>query len=249
MDALLSNERGPLPFVIDVHSLFALSRGFDHGPVRVDDGLFEKLIGLLLPDLEAGLVEDFHQDQARQGIEAPAEVSGRRGIRNPLCAQSVQVNLVVPEQFEVFQARASGQQVVGDIQDMVGFGIRPVELESLHRGIDHVVETESSHHGMNEADAAGADCASACGDVIVNVGRREDGTFLWKAVPIDTSRDAMRRLLRSSQFRMVMFTRKPSVSVECVEPATTLTPENTDGSHVFPLNPTKHHTSLRWFKG
>ena len=51
----------PLVVIGDVHTLFALTvRGTD-GTIRIDDGLFTKRLGLLLPDTASNRVLDFHE--------------------------------------------------------------------------------------------------------------------------------------------------------------------------------------------
>jgi hypothetical protein len=55
--------------------------------------------------------------------EAAAEVPGSRGVGDPHGVQGVEIDLVVAPQLEVFDPFAAGQDVVGDVQDMVGFVI------------------------------------------------------------------------------------------------------------------------------
>ena len=72
----------PLAFVVDVHALFALAGGGDHRTVAVDAGFVKELVGLLLPDFHASLVEDILQTVDRVGVKAAAEVARRCRIRN-----------------------------------------------------------------------------------------------------------------------------------------------------------------------
>ena len=61
--------------------------------------------------------------------EAAAEVPFGGGVGEPLGAQGVEVDLVVASQFEVFDAFAAGEEVEGDVQDVVGFVIGEMPLE------------------------------------------------------------------------------------------------------------------------
>ena len=54
-------------------------------------------------------------------IETAAEVARRGGVGNPPDTQRIQIGFVVAPQFQMLQARATGQQVVGNVQHVVRF--------------------------------------------------------------------------------------------------------------------------------
>jgi len=87
----------PLALVVDVHPLLALPRRLDHRAVGVEDGLLEEAGGLLLPDLDTGVVEDFLQGGDTLDVEPAAEVAGCRRFRNPADTEGIEVGLVVPQ--------------------------------------------------------------------------------------------------------------------------------------------------------
>ena len=64
----------PLPVVADVHPLLALAEGGGDGAVGIEDRLLEELRLLLLPDLQAGLVDRLHQ---RQDLLLRSRTAGR----------------------------------------------------------------------------------------------------------------------------------------------------------------------------
>jgi hypothetical protein len=53
------------------------------------------------------------------GLETPAEVSGGGRIGDAAGAQGIEEDLVVATQFDVFQAGAIAQGVVGEIEDVI----------------------------------------------------------------------------------------------------------------------------------
>ena len=63
--------------------------------------------------------------------EAAAEVAGGGGVGDAFGAQGVEIDLVVAPQFEVLEPLAAGQEVEGDVQDVVGFVVGQVPLEEV----------------------------------------------------------------------------------------------------------------------
>ena len=94
------------------------SRGGER-PVGVDEGLVEEVVGLLLPGPQPGLVEGVHQLLDIGLGEAAAEVPGGGRVGDASGPEGVEVDLVVAADLEVLQAAAAGQEVVGDVQDVV----------------------------------------------------------------------------------------------------------------------------------
>jgi hypothetical protein len=62
-------------------------------------------------------------------VESAAEVAGRRRIRNPPGSEGVEIALVVSQEFQMLQPRPARQKVVGDVQDVIRFVVRQVDLE------------------------------------------------------------------------------------------------------------------------
>ena len=44
--------------------------------------------------------------------------------------QGIEIDFVVAPQFEMLQTRAAGQQVVGDVQHVIGFGVGQIILNN-----------------------------------------------------------------------------------------------------------------------
>ena len=81
----------PLTLVIDIDSLLAFPRRFDHRAVSIHDRMIKERVGLLPPDTLTNRIERFHQPEQLGRIEAAAEVTGGRRIGDALHAQGVQV--------------------------------------------------------------------------------------------------------------------------------------------------------------
>ena len=75
--------------------------------------------------------------------EAAAEVPCGGGVGDALGAQGVEIDLVVAPQFEVFDPLAAGEDVEGDVQDMVGFVIGQMPLEEMEIVVDVVDQARS----------------------------------------------------------------------------------------------------------
>ena len=162
----------PLALVVDVHALFALARGLDHRAVAVQHSLLKEALRLLTPNLHAGLVEHLLQAADVRGGEAAAEVARRGGVGNAPGAQRVEVAFVVAQEFQVFQARAARQEIVGDVQHMVRFVVGQMDLQHLQAVVDRLVEPQLPHQQVHGTHAAGSNRSRALGDLVVDVGGR-----------------------------------------------------------------------------
>jgi len=69
----------PGAVVGDIDALLAAGPGGHEGAVGIDDGLVEEVGRLLLPDLEAGPIEDVLKDLDVVGRETAAEITGGGG--------------------------------------------------------------------------------------------------------------------------------------------------------------------------
>jgi len=146
----------------------AAGRG-DHRTVDIDRRVGQKCFVLLPPHVDARLVQRFHQQEDVPAIEASTEIAGRRRIGNPLCAERVEIHLVVAPQFEMLQPRAAGQDVVSDVEHVVRFVIRQVKLEQVNSAVDPLSELHLLHHALHESHPAGRNAACALGDLVMNV--------------------------------------------------------------------------------
>jgi hypothetical protein len=69
-------------------------------------------------------------------VKAPAEVPGRRRIREAFGADAVEEHPVASPGFDVVQADPAAQRVVGEVEDVVGLLVRPVKLEEREGVVD-----------------------------------------------------------------------------------------------------------------
>src|SRR6266566_2723544 len=163
----------PFALVTDVHALLALAGGLDDRAVAVDDGYLEKLLWLLAPHLEPRFVDRLLQQKNAPRVESPAKVAGRRGIGNPPRAQGVEIDLVGAQEFQMFQARAAGQCIVGDVEHMIRLVVGHVELQQLHAPVDRLVQTQRFDQAMDQSDSAGGNGPTSLGQLVANVTRGE----------------------------------------------------------------------------
>jgi hypothetical protein len=143
--------------------------------------------------------------------ETAAKVPGRGRVGNSFGTQGVEVDLVIAPQFEVFDSLAAGENIEGDIQDVVGFVVRKVPLEQMKVAVDLLDELDSLDHLKNGADAAGAEPPDAIGIFVVDIGRGHHGygppghrriiqSFLnWPSIFLEKSPLACRRFISESR--------------------------------------------------
>jgi hypothetical protein len=161
--------------VVDVDALLALGIGRDHGAVGVEKSFLEKVVGLLGPDAEAGTIDDIHQSLDVGWYEAPAEITRGGGIGYSLGAQGVEIDFVVAPQFKVFDPLPAGNDVEGDVQDMVGFVVGQMSFEKVEIPIDIVDQANLLSQQENGADTAGTEALDAIGLFVVDIGGGHHG--------------------------------------------------------------------------
>ena len=158
----------PLPFVGDVHALFALSGRLGLGAVAVDDGQIEKRLRLPTPDPDVNLVDGLHEGLYMVCLETPAEVAGRGGVRDSLRPEGVGKDFVVAAQFDMFQALAAAEEVVGDVEHVIGFVVGLVNLQQVQPAVDGVDEPALPCEGVYRPDASAGQPAGLVGQVILS---------------------------------------------------------------------------------
>ncbi len=65
------------------------------------------------------------------GIKTSAKITFRSGVRNANSAQGIQIGLVVSQTLDIFQALSLAEEVVGDIEYVVGFIVRMNGVKDL----------------------------------------------------------------------------------------------------------------------
>ena len=122
----------PPAVVGDVHALLALGVGLGDGAIGVQDRLIEELLRLLSPDPQPRFIDgDSSSRGHRPRSEAAAEVPGGGRVWDSFGSQGIEVDLVVAPQFEVFDPLAAGEDIEGDVQDVVGFVVGEMPLEQM----------------------------------------------------------------------------------------------------------------------
>ena len=105
----------PDAFIRHIHAFLALAGRAGYCAVGVDDGFIEKLLQLLLPYIKANTVDGIHQNLNIAAGKSPAKISRRCGIGNPLDAEGIEINFVVSQTLQIFQAVAVTENIVGDV--------------------------------------------------------------------------------------------------------------------------------------
>ena len=158
-----------LAVIGEIHSLLALGVARDNRAIGVQNRFFEELGRLLSPDTLAGFIDRVHQGHDIHPTKSAAEVAGSRGIGDALGAQGVEINLVVPPQFEVFEPLTACQDVEGDVQDVVRLVIGEMHLEQVKIVVDVADQAGPTGQEEHGADAAGAESLDPIAQLVVNI--------------------------------------------------------------------------------
>ena len=138
----------------DVDALFTTGAGGDQRAVGIEDGLVEEVGRLLGPEFEPSLIEDVLEGFDVVGGEAAAEVARGGGVGEAVGAQGVEEDEVVASLFDVVEAGAVAQGIVGEVEDVVGLVVGEVELEQVEPLVNGFREAEVADQQLNPADAA-----------------------------------------------------------------------------------------------
>ena len=148
------------------------------GAVRLDDGVLQEGRRLPLPDLHPLLVDDAREGVDVGGAEAAQEVAGGGRVGDALGAQGVEVGLVGAQPLEVLQARTARQDVVGEVEDVVGLEVGQVAFEQVQVAVDGVSQAELPHQEVEGAEAAAVEAAGLVADLVVDVAVAEHAAAL-----------------------------------------------------------------------
>ena len=114
-----------LAVIGEIHSLLALGVARDNRPIGVQNRFFRRTRAVAQPRrAPAGFIDRVHQGHDIHPTKSAAEVARSRGIGDALCSQGVEIDFVVPPQFEVFEPLTACQDVESDVQDVVRLVIR-----------------------------------------------------------------------------------------------------------------------------
>src|SRR5208282_5197615 len=144
----------PGAVVSDVHALFAIAGGFNHSAIHVEDGLLEKGGGLQLPDADTDVVIDVLQAIDSVGVETTAKITCGGWIGNTASVQGIEEDSVIAAELDILQMSAVAQGVVSDIEDVIGFMVRPTLLQDWEPLVDGVNEADLASQQMHGANAA-----------------------------------------------------------------------------------------------
>src|SRR5205823_2927021 len=89
----------------------------------------------------------------------------------------VEIDFVITAQFEVLQARAVAQGVVGEVEDVIGLVIGEMQFEHVQLVVDGLDEADASRQQVDGADATVGDAAVTLADLVTNI-RGSEGGFV-----------------------------------------------------------------------
>ena len=150
-----------LAVVGEVHVALALGIAGHDAAIGLEDRLGEEFGWLLGPDPQPRLIDRVHQREDIGLGEATAEVAGSGRVGDAFGPQGVEVDLVVAPQFEVLDAQAAGEDIEGDVQDVVGFVVGEMPLEEVELVVDLPDESDLLSQEEDGPDAAGTEPAGA----------------------------------------------------------------------------------------
>ncbi len=117
-------------------------------------------------------------------------VAGGGRIGNASGPQGVEVRLVAAQQFQMLQTRSAGQQVVGDVQHVVGVVVGQMDLQQAEVLVDRLVEPELPHQQVHGPDAAVGGGPRAVGNLVMDVRGGHHGPVASPVVVlVQSSRD------------------------------------------------------------
>ena len=150
-----------LAVVGEVHPLLALGIAGHDAAIGLEDRLGEELRRLLGPDPQPRFIDGVHQREDIVLGETAAEVACGGRVGDAFGSQGVEVDLVVAPQLEVLDAQATGEDIEGDVQDVVGFVVGEMPLEQVELAVDLLDESDLLGQEEEGPDAAGTEPAGA----------------------------------------------------------------------------------------
>ncbi len=109
---------------------------------------------MLFPDLLAHVVDGLKEQQRLKRGESSAEITGRRRSWNPLCVERVEIRFIGSPRFQMIETRPAGQQVVGDVENVIGLGVGRIDLEDVDSSVDRLAKSELLDHLGDRAESS-----------------------------------------------------------------------------------------------
>jgi hypothetical protein len=163
----------PDAVVGDVHTDLALAGRLHERAIHVDACQFEEYRRLPSPDTLPNVIADVDQGMHVRSAETSAEIAGGRRIRNALSTEGIEVDFILATQFQILQASAVAQRVVGQVEHVIGFVVGQMDLEQVQLFVDGIGEANAPRQKMDGADAAVSQAARAVSDLVLDVAGSE----------------------------------------------------------------------------
>ena len=139
----------------------------------------KKSAGCCDVDPQPGGIDGLHQVDDVGFVEPPAEVPFGGGVGDAHGAEGIEIDLVVAAQLDVLEMSAAGEDVEGDVQDMVGFVIGEMALEEMELGVDGGDQAGAPCQQEHGADAAGGEAVDALAEFVVDVAGGDHGDIAF----------------------------------------------------------------------
>src|SRR6266436_3615938 len=171
---------------------------------------------------------------------ALAESGGCRGIGNARRPQGVQICFVLAPQFQVLQTSSSAQAVIGNVQYVVGFVVRHMNLEQAQLLVDSRRQPELLRQLIDQADPAVRGSDRPLRHFVMDVGGSEHGLLqiIGKVASVEPSQDSPLACPTATRHNSVHS--KSSVRVVLRFSNTNETPQNAERFRVFYRLVAKH---------
>src|SRR5262249_8078238 len=96
-----------------------------------------------------------------------------------LGTQGIEVVLVAAEQFEILEVLAAGQEVVGEVEDVVGLEVGQVAFEQVQAAVDGLGQAQALHQELAGAPTGGVQTPALGGEFVVDVAVAEQAAALF----------------------------------------------------------------------
>jgi hypothetical protein len=83
--------------------------------------------------------------------------------------ENVEEVFLVAEAFEILKVLAADQEVVGEVEDMVGLEIGEVAFEEVQLGVDGGRESEALNQLLTDAEPGAGKSLDLVGEIVVDV--------------------------------------------------------------------------------
>ena len=147
--------------------------------------------------LVSRLIDRVHKRNYIVFRKPATEVSFRGRVGKSLSAQRVEIDRIGASQLNVLDPLSAGNDVEGDVQDVVGFMIGEMALEEMEVVVDITDQPDPPCQQQHGTDSPGVETLDAVGELIVDVARGDHRLFAFQPWSIlDAVHDSLATLVQ-----------------------------------------------------